>query len=220
MADASAAPSRMAEVLRLAFVDGLGVRAIARRLSMSRKTVRHILDRRRAKTIREATPRPTLLEGYDATIRALLSDTPEMRAPAVLERLRPLGYRGGVTILRDRLRQLRPHARREPFLTLEFAPGSTLQVDWADFGFALPGCPRRVSAFIAALAYSRYLYLEFTLSQTMGAFLRCMERALGFFGGTTVADLFDKSRSRLQFLASVVSRPALRVSLLRLLSLA
>ena len=30
----------------------------------------------------------------------------EMLAPDVLERLRPLGYTGGVTILRDRLRRL------------------------------------------------------------------------------------------------------------------
>ena len=36
---------RLAEVLRLAFIDGLGVRAISRRLSMSRKTVRRILNR-------------------------------------------------------------------------------------------------------------------------------------------------------------------------------
>ena len=53
-----------------------------------------------------------------------------------------------------------------------------MQVDWADFGFALPGVPRRVSAFVAVLCYSRYLYIEFTLSQSMGTFLRCMERCL------------------------------------------
>ena len=45
------------------------------------------------------------------------------------------------------------------------------QVDWADFGFALPGCPRRVSAFVMVMCYSRMLYLEFTLSQAMGSFL-------------------------------------------------
>jgi Homeodomain-like domain len=39
---------RAAEVLRLAYIDGLGVRAIARRLGMSRKTVRRWRARRRA----------------------------------------------------------------------------------------------------------------------------------------------------------------------------
>jgi hypothetical protein len=68
-------------------------------------------------------------------------------------------------------------------------------VDWADFGFALPGCPRRVSAFVMVMCYSRMLYLEFTLSQAMGSFLRCMERALRFFGGSTTVDIFDNMKT-------------------------
>ena len=114
-----------------------------------------------------------------------------MLAPAVLERLRPLGYTGGVTILRDRLRRLRPRGHREAFLTLDFAPGEAMQVDWADFGFALPGVPRRVSAFVAVLCHSRHLYIEFTVSQAMGSFLRCMDRCLHFFAGTTAVDIYD-----------------------------
>ena len=40
--------SRVAEVLRLGLVEGVGVRAIAKRLHMARKTVRKILGRHRA----------------------------------------------------------------------------------------------------------------------------------------------------------------------------
>jgi hypothetical protein len=46
-----------------------------------------------------------------------------------------------------------------------------------------------------ALCYSRYLYLEFVLSQGMGTFLRCMERGLLFYGGTTVVDIFDNMKT-------------------------
>ncbi len=113
----------------------------------------------------------------------------------MLDRLRAQGYQGGITILRDRLREIRPRPSREAFLTQNHPPGRILQVDWADFGFALPGCPRRVSAFVAALAHSRYLYVEFVLSQTMGSFLRCMERALRFFGGRTEVDVFDNMKT-------------------------
>jgi hypothetical protein len=45
------------------------------------------------------------------------------------------------------------------------------------------------------LCYSRHLYLEFTLSQAMGSFLRCMERALRFFGGSTKVDIFDNMKT-------------------------
>jgi len=186
---------RVAEVLRLGLVEGLSVRAIAKRLRMARKTVRTILGRHRAPPKPAAAPRGSILDPYETAIRGILDDTPEMLAPAVLERLRPLGYTGGVTILRDCLRRLRPRGHREAFLTLDFPPGQAMQIDWADFGFALPGIPRRVSAFVAVLCYSRYLYIEFTLSQTMGSFLRCMDRCTRFYGGTTLVDIFDNMKT-------------------------
>jgi transposase len=187
----------IAEVLRLSLVEGLSIRAVARRTHASRKRIRQILGRAVRPTPRSAPPttRSSILDPYLPTIRKLLEDTPELRAPAVLERLRALGYQGGVSVVRDRLRTLRPRPAREAFLTLDFQPGAAVQVDWADFGFALPGCPRRVSAFVMALCYSRHLYLEFTVSQAMGTFLRCMERGLAFFGGVTTVDIFDNMKT-------------------------
>jgi transposase len=188
--------AKMAEVLKLAYAEHLGIRAIARRLKMSRKTVSRMLDRDRAfKESRPRAPRETLLGPYDAALRKLLEDVPEVTAPAALEKLRPLGYGGGVTIVRARLRTLRPRSRQRAFLTLHFQPGAAAMVDWADFGFALPGCPRRVNAFVMVLCYSRLLYIEFTLSQAMGSFLRCMDRALRFFHGATELDIFDNMKT-------------------------
>ncbi|MBE7448178.1 MAG: hypothetical protein HS111_04640 [Kofleriaceae bacterium] len=46
-----------------------------------------------------------------------------------------------------------------------------------------------------AACCSRQLYLEFTVSQAMGTFLRCMERALSFFGGVALADIFDNMKT-------------------------
>ena len=187
---------RAGEVVRLHYLEDLSIRAISRRLGMSRKTIRAILGRKHPESATKSRPpRGSLLDPFDALIREMLDDTPELKAPAMLERLRARGYAGGISILRDRMRQLRPNPTPEAFLTLEFAPGSAMQIDWADFGFALPGVPRRVSAFVAVLCYSRQLYLEFTLSQRMGAFLRCMERALQFFGGTANVDIFDNMRT-------------------------
>ena len=93
------ASARVAEVLRLGLVEGVAVRAIAKRLGMARKTVRKILGRHRAPPRPAAEPRRSILDPYEAAIRTVLDDAPEMLAPAVLERLRPLGYTGGGTIL-------------------------------------------------------------------------------------------------------------------------
>ena len=189
------ASGRVAEVLRLGLVEGVPMRAIAKRLHMARKTVRKILGRHQAPPRPPASPRGSILDPYAAQIRGILDDTPEMLAPAVLERLRPLGYTGGVSILREHLRRMRPRDRRGAFLTLDFPVGEAMQVDWADFGFALPGMARRVSAFVAVLCYSRMLYIEFTLSQSMGSFLRCMERCARFYEGTTAIDIFDNMKT-------------------------
>jgi transposase len=191
------AKDHVAEVLRLGLIEGTSVRQIAKRLSIARKTVRKILGRHSAPPPKAAAARGSLLDAYETALRAILDDVPDILAPAVLERLRPLGYAGGVTILRARLRQMRAGRSKSPeaFLTLAFAPGEAMQVDWADFGFALPGVPRRVSAFVAVLCHSRQLYIEFTVSQSMGSFLRCMERALAFFGGTTAIDIFDNMKT-------------------------
>jgi transposase len=191
-----AAPDHVAEVLRLGLIEGVSVRQIAKRLSISRKTVRKTLGLHNPPPPKPAAARGSLLDAYETPLRAILDDVPDILAPAVLERLRPLGYTGGVTILRARLRELRVGRRSpEAFLTLQFAPGEAMQVDWADFGFALPGIPRRVSAFVAVLCHSRMLYIEFTVSQSMGSFLRCMEHCLAFFDGTTAIDIFDNMKT-------------------------
>lgn len=190
------AHDQFAEVLRLHHVEGAGVRAISRKLKMARKTVRQLIGTdRRPRSTSASTPRASLLDPFVPMIRDLLAEAPDMRAPSVLERLRARGYEGAISILRDRIRTMRPRSSPEAFLTLHFAPGEAVQVDWADFGFAIPGCARRVSAFVMAMCYSRKLYLEFTLSQRTGTFLRCMERGIRFFGGVTSIDIFDNMKT-------------------------
>jgi transposase len=184
-----------AEVMRLHYLEGLSMRAIAKRLHLSRKTVRkHLGQVESAPTVQRA-PRQSLLDPYHQMVQTWLTDAPELKAPQILERLREHGYSGGLTIVRDLVRRLRPRPNPKVYLTMHYLPGEVLLVDWADFGFALPGVPRRVSAFVAVLGHSRYLYLEFTLSQAMGAFLRAMDRALVFFGGCTHTDVFDNMKT-------------------------
>lgn len=185
-----ATDDKRAEILRLALIEGVSIRQVAQRVKVSRKTVRKVLA---PEPRRPSAPRSRIriLDPYDDLVRQAIRDEQTIKAPAVLERLRAVGYTGGITVVRERLRALRPTVEREPFLTLQHPPGRQLQVDWFDAGFLLPGVPRRVSGFVAVLPYSRMLYVEFVLSQRFGSFVRCMERAAAFFGGTTHVDVFD-----------------------------
>ncbi len=186
---------RMREVLKRHHVDGESIRAIAKAMSLSRKRVRRMLGIEQPKA--RSRKVSSLLDPHREEIGRLLDATPAMKAPAMLERLRAQGYQGGLTVLRVLLRQLRPTPTRDrrAYFALDFLPAQKVQVDWGDFGFAIPGCPRRVSAFVMALCYSRHLYIEFVLSQSMGSFLRCMERGLRFYGGRTTTDVFDNMKT-------------------------
>lgn len=198
MSEASAnVDGRRAEVLRLALVEGKSIREISTSLKMARKTVRKALAATPARpAILSSEPsRARILDSYDDVLRQLVRDDEAIKAPAVIERLRAIGYSGGITVVRDRLRELRPRVQHEPFLTLEHPPGRHVQIDWVDLGYVLPGIPRRVSGFVAVLPYSRMLYLEFVLSQRFGSFLRCMERSLAFFKGSAHADVFDNMKT-------------------------
>jgi transposase len=168
--DTDPASEARAEVMRLHYLEGLSVRAIAKRLHLSRKTIRKYLGRSEPAPILQRAARPSLLDPYQQTIQTWIAETPELKSSQILERLRERGYSGGISIVRELVRRLRPQPDPKAYLTMDYLPGEVLLVDWADFGFALPGVPRRVSAFVAMLGHSRYLYLEFTLSQAMGAF--------------------------------------------------
>jgi transposase len=171
------------EVLRLHYAEHLSFRKIAKQLSIHRRTVRNIIKQGRVRTERKGrASHSPLLDPYKTQIARLLDDAPERSAVNILQRLREAGYVGGMTILRDYLRDIRPKPAAEAFMPLSFAPAEAAQVDWGDFGDVFQmGC--RVSAFAMVLCHSRMLYLEFTLRQTLPTLLRCYERALHFFGG-------------------------------------
>ncbi|MFQ5938088.1 MAG: IS21 family transposase [Acidiferrobacterales bacterium] len=154
---------------------------IARALSLDPRTVRTWIEAGRFRP-RQAARRPSKLDPYKRTIKQLVETHP-YTAVQIYQRLHEAGYRGGLTILKDYLCTIRP--RRAPaFLTLAFTPGECAQVDWGHYGAVNVGrTRRRLSFFVMVLCYSRLMYVEFTVSQTMEHFLACHQHAFEYFGG-------------------------------------
>jgi transposase len=176
-------PGVQAEILRLHHAERLSRRQIARQLMVNRKTVSAVIERGRVITeVHQRSPRTSILEPYYGLIDRLLEDAPARSAVNILQRLREAGYQGGITILRDHLSKIRPSEQTAAFFDLDFAPGEAAQVDWGEFGDVF-GDGTKVHAFVMVLCFSRMLYLEFTLRETLPALLRCYQRALQFFGG-------------------------------------
>jgi transposase len=154
---------------------------------------------------RQSPPRASRLDPFKAQVVRWL-DTHPYSAQQIFQRLREAGFDGGYTIVRDYVSKIRP-PRREAFLKLAFAPGECAQVDWGEYGsIAVGSTRRRLSFFVMVLCYSRLMYLEFTVSQTMEHFLACHEHAFAAFGGcpakvmvrigVKIAALRGASRSR------------------------
>ena len=168
-------------------VEQLTVVQIAHAIALDARTVRRWLDEPRFRP-RLCGARPSKLDPYKAYIRRLLEHHP-YSAAQILNRLREAGYVGGATIVKDYLQRVRP-VRAPAFLTLHFAPGECAQVDWGHYGSVPVGnTRRRLSFFVMVLCYSRLMYVEFTVSQTMEHFLGCHVNAFEAFAGRVPAKI-------------------------------
>lgn len=185
-----------AEILNLHFNDRRSVRSIARQMGVDRKTVRRLIERRKVETKARMGPRRSILDPYIEQIRDLLRKDSKITATAILNQLRRQGYAGGISVLKslvqyERARFLRP---REAFLRLEFQPGEVAQVDWGEFGDVF-GDGVKIHCFAMVLAYSRYMYIEFTRSEKFEEFIRCHENGFKFFGGAPKECWYDNLAS-------------------------
>lgn len=173
--------------------EGLKIAQIARALGLHPATVATWLQRPHYQP-RKSAPRASLLDPYKGHIVRWL-DTHPYSAAQILHRLQEAGFRGSYTILTDYIRTLR-RPRPPAFLTLSFAPGECAQVDWAEYGTIEVGSTRRrLSFFVMVLCYSRLMYLEFTLSQTMEHFLACHQHAFDALGGVPAKIMIDNLKS-------------------------
>ncbi|MGH8523226.1 MAG: IS21 family transposase [Gammaproteobacteria bacterium] len=143
---------------------------------------------------RRPAPRTSKLDPFKPEIIRLLETHP-YSAVQILQRLREAGFDGGYTIVKDYVSTVRPK-RAPAFLTLAFAPGEAAQVDWGEYGTIPVGATRRrLSFFVMVLCYSRLMYLEFTLSQTMEHFLACHQHAFDAFQGVPGKIMVDNLKS-------------------------
>ncbi|MBO0836645.1 MAG: IS21 family transposase [Actinobacteria bacterium] len=181
---------------------GLTITQIARTLGLNRKTVAKWLAVTRYAP-QPRRPRSSILDAFKPRITRLLGTHP-YSAQQVFQRLREEGYGGGITIVRDYVRSIRP-VKLPVYLKLHFEPGECAQVDWGTFGtVAVGNTRRRLSFFVMVLAYSRMMYVEFTVSQTMEHFLGCHQNAFAAFGGVPAKIMVDNLKSAvLQRLAGV-----------------
>lgn len=174
-------------------------RSIARDLQLSRGAIERALRQHQAargevESVGSA-PRPSQLDAYEQKLREWLARYPQITVQRLLEELRREGYRGGYTILRQRVQALRPRPARDFVQRFETAPGVQAQMDYSayELEFTQEG-RRRVNLFSYVLGYSRRQYLRFVESQDLETTLRQHVRAFEHLGGVAATCLYDNMK--------------------------
>jgi len=184
---------QVAHIRHLFHAEHWKVGTIAAELGLHAETVRHALDTDRFHPLPPLRDR--LIDPFLVFLRQTLQHYPGLRATRLFQMIRPRGYTGSLSQLRRVLAELRP-PHREAFLRLRTFLGEQAQADWAHFGEVVIGrACRRLSAFVLTLAYSRALWLEFFLDQTLESFLLGHVHAFHDWGGAPRSLLTDNLRS-------------------------
>lgn len=124
-----------AEVRRLHRAEGMGIKAIARHLGIARNTVREAL-RSDGPPRYERAPTGSAVDPFEPVIRELLREFPSMPASVIAERV---GWDRGITVLRDRVAELRPlFLPPDPCQRTWYQPGELAQFDLWQPDVAIP----------------------------------------------------------------------------------
>jgi transposase len=150
-----------AEVRRLHFAEKMPIKQIARRLGIARNTVKAMLAA-------DAPPRyqraavGSIVDGVEPRIRELLKEFPAMPATVIAERI---GWTRGMTVLTDRVRELRPvYLPPDPASRTVYVAGEIAQNDFwfpdieLPVGFGQTRTTKQLPVLTMVSAYSRMLF--------------------------------------------------------------
>ncbi len=186
--------------------EGWSIRALARNFSISRNTVRRILrkydDQRDhgheivRKKQKKIIIRASQLDPFEDQIKAILKEFPNITGQRVFEKLKDSGYLGGISILRERLRILRPLPKKTPVVRFETEPGLQGQMDWSPYtiNFTRTG-KALVNCFSYILGFSRRQYIDFTPRRDFYTLIRRHQDTFNHFGGVPHQCLYDSEKT-------------------------
>src|SRR3984893_7309497 len=176
------------------FVRGKSIKEIARRLKVSRNTVRKVL-RSGATSFeykRVVQPRPKLGLWHADLDRMLSSNETKparerLTLIRVFEELRGLGYPGSYDAVRRYATRWRTEpgaAMAEAYVPLSFAPGEAYQFDWSHEVVLINGTTLTIKVAHVRLCHSRMLFVRAYPRETQEMVFDAHNRAFAFFKGT------------------------------------
>jgi len=181
---------------------GARQRQIAEDLGISRGAVARALARWRGARAGQSAPAPkarargSIVDPFEPVLKELLARYPNLTVERALQELRQRGFAGGYTVVRQRVRHLRPRPAPAPVPRFETEPSQQAQMDFGvyDLDFTREG-RRRVYLFSYLLGYSRRQYLRWVESMDLRTTLREHVHAFHHLGGVARVCLYDNFKA-------------------------
>jgi len=198
----------IAKIRRAYFVDGQSIKAICRKLGVSRKVVRKVIrsEATEFRYERQAQPQPKM-GPWVAELDRLLSANESKAARERLtlirlyEELRGLGYVGGYDTVRRYARRWsreRGVSTASAYVPLSFAPGEAYQFDWSHEVVRLNGITITVKVAHVRLCHSRMLFVRAYPRETQEMVFDAHDRAFALFKGTCRRGIYDNMKTAVE----------------------
>jgi len=185
---------------------GLSQRKIARKLGISRNTVKKYLENPEfLDSQKREGKRKSLLDPYIGNIEAWLSEDIFYTGTWIYDRLSNMGFSGSYEIVKRRIHELKAERQKIAYMRFETEPGYQAQVDFGEFQVEdADGSIKKFYLFSMILGYSRRIYGELIEKCDLPTFLDCHMRAFEFFGGVPEEILYDRMRN--VFISKIAGR--------------
>jgi len=176
---------------------GLSQREIARKLGISRNTVKKYIENKdHAERDRSKTKRKSQLDPFHGNIVAWLKEDMDYKATWIYDHLRPMGFAGSYEIVKRAVQAIKSERQQIAYMRFETEPGFQAQADFGEFQMEeASGAIKKIYLFSMILGYSRRIYAEFVDQCDLPTFLDCHIRAFEYFGGVTEEILYDRMKN-------------------------
>lgn len=176
---------------------GLSQRAIARKLGISRNTVKKYLDAPEGCLKNpQSYHRTSILDPYQGMIEAWLEEDEYYTVTWIYDRLVNHGYAGNYETVKRQVGKLKKHKQKIAYMRFETDPGHQAQVDFGEFQVELPdGRIKKLYLFSMILGYSRKIYTELVERCDLPSFLDCHIHAFEYFAGVPDQILYDRMKN-------------------------